>query len=677
LRVDEKLYGAENLDLAIPLTNLGTVVSAEKDYARAEGYYRRVLAIREKFEGADNADLAWPLNNLGNLYRAEGNYPKAVETSLRAVGILDKTATPYQPVTLLALGSLARNYAASGDRANAIKTQAHVDRVVEQNLALNLPAGSERQKLAFLNTVSWRTDRTVSLNLQLAPDDKDAMALATLVLLQRKGRVLDALADTLAALRQRATADDRARVDRLDETTAKLAKFAVNGPQKTEAVEYQKQLKALEEERDKLEAEVSRSSAEFRAQSQTVTAEAVQGAIPANGALIEFTAYRSFNPKSDSESEQYGPTRYAAYVVRRQGTPVGRDLGTAKEIDDAVNSLRAALRDPKRTDVRDLARAMDEKVMRPVRALIGDATQLLVSPDGELNLIPFGALVDEQGHYLIERYSVTYLTSGRDLLRMQVPREGKGKPLVVANPSFGELEASTPRPNVTVAREMSQLYFAPLGGTAEEAHTIQTLFPDASLLTGAEATESALKGISPPRILHIATHGFFLADAGIADGNPAAPTRGAGASSGIGNPLLRSGLALAGANRRGTGEKDNGILTALEASGLNLWGTKLAVLSACDTGVGEVRNGEGVYGLRRAFVLAGAESLVMSLWPASDYSTRHLMADYYKNLKQGLGRGESLRQVQLHLLKTNPQLQPFYWANFIQSGEWANLDGQR
>jgi CHAT domain-containing protein len=136
-------------------------------------------------------------------------------------------------------------------------------------------------------------------------------------------------------------------------------------------------------------------------------------------------------------------------------------------------------------------------------------------------------------------------------------------------------------------------------------------------------------------------------------------------------------LALAGANRRGSDAGDNGILTALEASGLNLWGTKLAVLSACDTGVGEVRNGEGVYGLRRAFVLAGAESLLMSLWPVSDYSTRHLMADYYKNLKQGLGRGESLRQVQLQLLKRNPQLPPFYWANFIQSGEWANLDGQR
>jgi CHAT domain-containing protein len=137
---------------------------------------------------------------------------------------------------------------------------------------------------------------------------------------------------------------------------------------------------------------------------------------------------------------------------------------------------------------------------------------------------------------------------------------------------------------------------------------------------------------------------------------------------------LRSGLALSGANLVKDGNSD-GILTALEASNLDLWGTKLVTLSACDTGVGEIKNGEGVYGLRRSFFLAGTESLVMSLWPVSDYVTREMMTSYYKELKQGLGRGEALRQAQLAMLKRHPH--PFYWASFIQSGEWANLDGQR
>jgi CHAT domain-containing protein len=178
------------------------------------------------------------------------------------------------------------------------------------------------------------------------------------------------------------------------------------------------------------------------------------------------------------------------------------------------------------------------------------------------------------------------------------------------------------------------------------------------VLTGIEASEAALKRLEAPRILHIATHGFFLQDGAIA------------------NPLLRSGLALSGANVNAAGN-DNGVLTALEASSLNLWGTRLVTLSACDTGVGEVRNGEGVYGLRRAFFLAGAETVVMSLWPVSDLVTRQMMTAYYTGLKAGLGRGEALRQAQLAMLAKPNRRHPFYWASFIQAGEWANLDGRR
>jgi CHAT domain-containing protein len=133
---------------------------------------------------------------------------------------------------------------------------------------------------------------------------------------------------------------------------------------------------------------------------------------------------------------------------------------------------------------------------------------------------------------------------------------------------------------------------------------------------------------------------------------------------------------LAGANLARDPNGD-GILTALEAAGLNLWGTKLVTLSACDTGVGEVRNGEGVYGLRRAFVLAGAETLVMSLWPVSDYMTREMMTAYYTGLRAGLGRGDALRHAKLAMLKRQGRQHPFYWASFIQSGEWADLDGRR
>ncbi|HKD61406.1 MAG TPA: CHAT domain-containing protein, partial [Terracidiphilus sp.] len=424
---------------------------------------------------------------------------------------------------------------------------------------------------------------------------------------------------------------------------------------------------------------------------EAVTLAGIKSAIPAQAVLVEYATYRPFHPKLDEEDTAFGAPHYIAYVLRRQGELQWRELGPARGIDADVASLRAALRDPRRRDAQKLARTLDEKIMRPVRELTGDATQLLISPDGQLNLIPFETLVDENQHYLLERYSIDYLTTGRDLLRLQEVRTSRSGPVIIADPLFGEPKpvgaaraksASqharlSARRSVTTAGDLSAIYFAPLPGTALEANAIKSQFPEATLLTGKMATESAVKRITAPSILHVATHGFFLTDPRRASTDISPEnTRGTRSDSEVENPLLRAGLALTGANLSHAGP-EKGILTALEASNLNLWGTRLVTLSACDTGIGEVRNGEGVYGLRRAFVLAGAESVVMSLWPVSDYATREIMASYYQGLKKGLGRGEALRQTKLAMLKRKDRQHPFYWGSFIQSGEWASLDGKR
>jgi CHAT domain-containing protein len=387
------------------------------------------------------------------------------------------------------------------------------------------------------------------------------------------------------------------------------------------------------------------------------------------------------------------------------------DLGDAVAINDDVDELRRALRNPSSTNVKQLGKALYEKVMHPILPLLGKTHRLFLSPDGDLNLIPFGALVDEQERYLVETYSITYLTSGRDLLRLQVHTVSKQGPVVFANPLFEQVgdpgdfgkqtapvvdSGSRGRPP---PRDLRNVRFKPLPGTAQEAKALGDVLSGVKLWTGAQATEAALKQVSGPSILHIATHGFFLPDQAQAFGESA---RGIIVSTqtqtGGENPLLRSGLALAGVNQHQSGAGEDGVLTALEATGLDLWGTKQVVLSACETGLGEVKNGEGVYGLRRALVLAGSESQVMSLWAVSDAATRDLMADYYKRLQAGEGRTEALRQVQLTMIKsaapTAPSAQqrdvgieqrqktpledrshPFYWASFIQSGEWRSLTG--
>jgi CHAT domain-containing protein/Tfp pilus assembly protein PilF len=692
LAILEKALGPDHPLVAHPLNNLAELYREKGDYAKAEPLNQRSLAILEKALGPNHPDVARSLNNLADLYREKGDYAKAEPLYQRSLAILEKALGPDHPLVAEFLNNFTRLYAAKNDTASAITYQSRASRVTERNISLNVATGSERQKLAYLATVSNESDLTVSLHLQYAPKGPDALRLSINTVLRRKGRALDAMTDSISALRRRFNPQDRQLLDQLTEARSRLAKLVLGGPGNNDPAKHRAEVKLLEEQVEKLESDISRLSLEFRVQSQPVTLEAVQSAIPRDAALVEFASYRPFNARYKKESEAFGEPRYVAYILRRQGDPEWVELGEVKPIDESVDLLRKALRNPRRADVRRLARAVDAKVMMPVRKLLGQTRRLLVSPDGALNLVPFAALVDERNRYLVSRYSISYLTSGRDLLRLKEKIPSKQGAMIIADPDFGEAEKwdGVTAGQTSSKGELADLYFERLKATEEEARELKQILPEAVVLTRSNATEAALKATSSPRLLHIATHGFFLeggkqVEAGSAGEQTRVvvrrranePTKAEDDPSRLVNPLLRSGLGLAGANLRSGGEGNDGIVTALEAAGLDLWGTKLVVLSACDTGVGEVRSGEGVYGLRRALVLAGSESQMMSLWPVSDRGTRELMVEYYRRLKAGEGRSEALRRVQLKMLASKNRKHPFYWASFIQSGEWANLDGKR
>jgi CHAT domain-containing protein len=326
--------------------------------------------------------------------------------------------------------------------------------------------------------------------------------------------------------------------------------------------------------------------------------------------------------------------------------------------------------------------------MEPVRKLLGATGDVFLSPDGELNLVPFGALPDENGGYLVKRYRFTYLSSGRDLLRLALRADARGGATIVAAPDYGNMSqepVATGKKSERGQRsvDMGSIRFPPLPGTLTEARRLARILGDARLLTGAQATEGALKAMRAPRLLHLATHGFFLADLPLATPNESqrgisiSPVGSASAlprpyAAPPENPLLRSGLALAGANRRASGQ-DDGILTAMEATSLDLAGTQLVVLSACETGMGDVRNGDGVYGLRRALVLAGAETQIMTLWRIDDEVTQGLMAEYYEKIRKGIGRSDAMRDATLNMLSNPNTANPKYWASFIVSGDPSPL----
>ena len=661
LELSEQLYGPESLRVTTSLANLGIVAKETGDYALAEARYGRALAIREKHLGPDHPDLITTVESLGILYRDRGDYQQAQPMFERVIRLTAASLGPEHPFMARHLSNLAQLYWATGDIDKALSTRARFEAMRERNLPLQLSVGSERQKLAYFEPALADMEETIAFHVSQAGRNPAARDLAVTTLLQRKGRIFDALADNISAFRARATPEDRALLEELSRVTSALASAVLDASTRSAVAERQRRITTLTEERERLEIEMHKRSTGYLTPSRPLTLAEVQGAVPADAALIEFSVYRPVDPKASLENEQrLGRPRYVAYVVRRRGETQWRDLGESQAIDVAVDRFRSALADPSRRDVGERATALQRLLMEPLQPLLGDATHLLISPDGQLNLIPFEALRNRAGRYLVEDRLVTYVTTGRDLVRMQTPRPPSGPPVVFADPDFGEPSDRQVAGSAAAPARAAAGYFPRLAGTSGEAKRILAVLPRATLRAGADATETALKSLRAPRILHFATHGFFLQD------ENAAPD----------NPLLRSGLALAGANRsRKTG--DDGILTALEAANLDLWGTKLVTLSACDTAIGVVRNGEGVYGLRRAFFLAGAESLVMSLWPVSDLITRDLMAGYYSGLNQGLGRGVALRRLQLQMLHRSGRSHPFYWASFIHAGEWASLDGNR
>jgi CHAT domain-containing protein len=302
--------------------------------------------------------------------------------------------------------------------------------------------------------------------------------------------------------------------------------------------------------------------------------------------------------------------------------------------------------------------------------------------------MPFEALPNDDGSYLIDDYQFTYLTTSRDVLRFTSTSATQATPaLVIADPDFdlgledvSDSALSAPaapvgdgtRHSNGLARGLGR--FSRLSGAQLEGEQVASLLQTKPLLQK-EVLDARIKNYRSPFILHIATHGLFLPDQLHREdareeeyvGNRLWRLSGRR----IENPLLRSGLVLAGVNTWSRGEPlpveaEDGLLTAEDVASMDLTGTELAVLSACETGLGQVQIGEGIFGLRRAFALAGVKTLVMSLWKVDDQQTQVLMLDFYHRILQQQPRAEALRAAQLALKKSHPH--PYYWGAFICQG---------
>jgi CHAT domain-containing protein/Tfp pilus assembly protein PilF len=697
MAIREQALGKNHPEVAFALNNLALLYGNQGLYAQAEPLFKRGLVIGEEALGKNHPEVAKSLNNLALLYFDQGAYARAEPLFERALAILEQALGKNHPDVTEPLSILARLRVAQHRPVEALPLFTRAFSISERRLRQEALFFSEARLTSFLQYLRADEEMLYAL-LHAYPKNEDVRRLALSAVLLLKGRSAEELAGTSRTIYRSMGAEDHDAFERLRGLRSQLATLAFQGPGALPVADYQQRLSELASQGDALEAGLAKRSAPLRAltelPSPSEIVHQVAVALPTESALVEFVAYedRPLAKRGMLWPERPSQLRYLALVLFPDATTRALDLGPAEPIDRAALSLRQALA-RSGADFQARAQALYKRAFQPLLPLLGNTRRLFLSPDGQLDLVPFSALHDGR-QFLIDTYDFTYLTSGRELL----PRPRDATPshpvVVLADPDFGApLQAPAASSEDTLRRaersssiehffstlrsKLADSPWAPLPGTRQEAQAIQRLIPNAQLFLGPEATKERLLQLPTPSVLHIATHGFFLEDAPTPKGTRAVNHFGVLGEGPpdqyLPDPLLRSGLVLAGAQapapqrpNSAAPQRDSALVTALELAGLNLWGTELVVLSACDTGSGDVKLGQGVYGLRRAFVVAGAETVVMSLWKVSDSSTSQLMEAYYRNLLAGQGRASALREAMRALRQTHPH--PHDWAPFVVLG---------
>ena len=706
LAIREKVLGPGHPRTGQIVNNLAALYHLREEYARAEPLYRRALGILEETKGVDHPDVAVGLNNLAALYRDMSDLARAEPLYRRALAIWEKSLGLDHPSVALCLNNLATLKGAADDFSGAFELMKRVRKIEEGLIERVMGIGSEERKLNFLATQEKSLHAFLGLIMEHLVDDPGARRQALDVWLRRKGIVLEAQQRFQEALVYSDSPEARAVFRELARVRSSLSRLAFSNVGRNDPLKYKSRIAELEAQKDELEARLSKLSREFGLQRKRDRADAasVARALPAGSVLIELARIGVYNFKYTGDKDRWFPDRYLAFVLHpgRTGRVGMVDLGRADIIDAAVAHLKKMVLDDdenKVLEIKGASRKLYYLVFAPLEKKLGGAREIFISPDGNLNLIPFEIMLDSKDRYLIDTYTFNYLAAGREVLGFQrgAAWGRRGKVVLMGDPAYdlGRRDKSATLGRLAVqnrpteekssrASEMRGIRFTPLPGTREEVRAIQGILGKkrSEVYTGAEALEEVLLGLESPEILHLATHGFFLRDrdptgrrGSLSSGGPEAGAKGgAGVAD---DALLRSGLALAGANnamKSSDLNRTDGILTAEKVLALRLRGTGLVVLSACQTGLGEVKSGEGVFGLRRAFAQAGGKSLVMSMWSVPDLETKELMIEFYRNLASGrMSRSRALREAMVRQKQITREryghTNPLYWGAFVFLGQ--------
>jgi CHAT domain-containing protein/tetratricopeptide (TPR) repeat protein len=706
---DHPLIARTLVSLASRNVEQGRLDVALRQLDEAIVMYRRAGVVEEP------ADLAFALRLRAGIEMRRGGFTAARDTLADALTARERVYGKTHTKAAEVRADLAAADFALGRHDAALAAALEAEQTGRDALRFTVRYLPERQALAYADARPKGLDVALSI---LAAGNVEQVSHVFDGVLQSRSLILDEIAS-----RARSAAGSDPEIAALNTAFVaarqRFANLMLRSLSDADSVKRALLDEARQQKEDAERALADRSAVVRRELERArIGIDEVGRAMPADSALVSVVRYGRTSFAENPVHVRLARTApaYIAFIMRAGGSAVAVvPLGSAASIDTLVSRwrgetmgvLRAGSTGEAEKSYRAAGTALRRKVWDPIRDHLKDATMVFVVPDGTLNLVSLAALPVGSAQYLIDQGPVIhYLSAERDLVTNASPAPATRGLLAVGGAAFDDPSSFTKgakRPAAAarvassgsaaapslraVCGSLQSMQFAPLAGTGREVHEVARLWTGSpsQILENREATERAFKREAPGRrVLHLATHGFFL------DGlcpPAAAGTRSVGGLSigpkreaklGLGeSPLLLAGLALAGANRRaiaGPADED-GILTAEEVTALNLEGVEWAVLSACDTGLGEIKAGEGVLGLRRAFQIAGVRTVIMSLWSVDDQAARLWMRTLYeRKLQRNLNTAQAMHEASLSVLRDRrargQSTHPFYWAGFVATGDW-------
>ncbi|HLP12270.1 MAG TPA: tetratricopeptide repeat protein [Flavobacteriales bacterium] len=659
LAIDSVIFGSGNIELTGYYNNLAEAYRLRKEVEKANELYARCIAIENKELGPTNAQSAVTLSNFGLLYAGTGDYKQAIDFLVKSNTMYERVFGKASPNAVNAQANLAYVYDLSGDNAKAENMYDQAMETRQKEFQRNFTFLSEEEKERFVASMSLVQNQFNAFALKVKNQNKDIVSKVYAAEIKNKGALLRSSTRMKNAV---LASGDAALIDTYNNWSDVKQQLSVLYSIPIENREIS--VDELENKANQLEKLLIEKSSDIKnAISEiNITYREVKEKLLPTQAGIEFIHFTLENTTAEDV--------YCALVIRKNyERPEMVQLCTARQLDSLLGSHAnnldyvKALYDPQGK--------LYKTIWAPLENHLEGVNEVFYSATGLLHKVSFSSLRKPGGSYIAEQYQLHALNTTAAILTFVPTGFDPAKSTMAM---FGGVKYTTDQTKNEVWKY--------LAGTLAEANDIKNVVSKsgmmASAYTGTEATEKNLKqldGKKSPELLHVATHGFFFGDPeetkkqihveDVESVDFRGGSRGTKTLVENSNPLMRSGIVLAGANdiwNEESKSEEDGVLTAYEVSLLNLQNTKLTVLSACETGLGDIKGSEGVYGLQRAFRIAGVKQLIMSLWQVPDKETEEFMVNFYTNLVKLKNTNKAFEATQKAM---RAKYEPYYWGAFV------------